>query len=144
MTKTTRALNPLAFLKPQITIIGSLIYAAALVAVIYQHVTVPPAPRSANPIDGINLTQAWRDLEFISDGYHPWGSKRNEEVQNYLLSRLDAILEDVDHKTVYSSSNNTFISNSPATPSLVTVFANDTSNFTAADSWSKRAASTLR
>lgn len=49
-------------------------------------------------------------------------------------------MKDVDHKTVYTSSNNTFISNSPATPALVTVFANDTSNFTAADSWSKRAA----
>lgn len=140
MAKTTRSFNPLAFLKAQVTTIGSLIYVAALVAIIYTHVSVPPAPRSASPVDGINLTQAWRDLEFISDGYHPWSSRRNGEVRSYLLSRLDAILHDVDHKTVYTSSNNTFISDSPAAPALVTVFANDTSNFTAADSWSKRAA----
>lgn len=146
MAKTTRSWSPLAFLAAQVTIIGSLIYAAAFVVVIYQHVYVPAAPRSATPINGINLTQAWRDLEFISDGYHPWSSRRNDEVRNYLLQRIEDVLSDVDYKTVYTTSNNTFISDSSsssssaAKPKLVTVFANDTSNFTAADSWSKRPA----
>lgn len=147
MAKTTRSTrNPLAFLKPQVTVIGSLIYAAAFFVVIYQHVTVPPAPRSATPVEGINLTQAWRDLEFISDGYHPWSSRRNDECREYLLHRIDAMLNDagVDYQTVYTSSSNnnnnhTFLSDSPSkTPKLVTVFANDTSNFTAADSWTGR------
>lgn len=145
MAKTTRSWSPLAFLNAQVTTIGSLIYAAAFVVVIYQHVFVPPAPSSATPVNGINLTQAWRDLEFISDGYHPWSSRRNDEVRNYLLHRIEDILSDVDHKTVYTTENNTFYSADVSTtsstrPSLVTVFANDTSNFTAADSWSKRAA----
>lgn len=140
MAKTTRSWNPIAFLSAQVTIIGSLIYLAAFVVVILQHVYVPAAPRSATPADSINLTQAWRDLEFISDGYHPWSSRRNGEVRNYLLRRIEDILDDVDHKTVYTTSNNTFVSDSSAKPKLVTVFANDTSNFTAADSWSKRPA----
>lgn len=144
MTTTTRSWSPLAFLKPQVTVIGSLIYAAVFFAVVFQHVRVPPAPRSAVPVDGINLTQAWRDLELISDGYHPWSSRRNGEVRKYLLDRIHAILDDanVDHKTVYTlSNNNTFVSEEgDSAPRLVTVFANDTSNFTAADSWSKRPA----
>ncbi|SMR44369.1 unnamed protein product [Zymoseptoria tritici ST99CH_3D1] len=140
MAKTRKgSWNPLSFLPVQVTIIGSLSYAVLLAALLWQHVTVPPAPSTAVPVAGINLTSAWLDLEFISDGYHPWGSKRNDAVREYLLQRIEEILKSnhVDHKTVYASPNNTFISDTVGVQS-VTVFANDTSNFTGPDSWTQK------
>lgn len=134
----TRSWNPIAFLPLQVTLIGSAVYIALFAVLLWVHTTVPSAPSTPTPASGINLTQAWLDLEHISDGYHPWGSRRNDEVKEYLLERVGEILKDVDHETVYAV-NGTFRSkDAKERTKSVTVFANDTSNFTAWDSWTKR------
>jgi Peptidase family M28 len=42
---------------------------------------------------GINLTEAWQDLQFLTNGYHPFNSHRNDEVRDWLLWRIQAILK---------------------------------------------------
>lgn len=130
-----RSRNPFKFLPVQVTVVCSLVYISLFAALLIVHHRIPPAPSSSHPIDGIDLAQAWRDLEFISDGFHPWGSRRNEVVKKYLLNRIHEEVESngVDVKTVYATDNG-FWSTSHK-PAPVTVFANDTSNFTAADDW---------
>ena len=131
----SRSWSPLAFLKPQVTIIASAAYIALFAVLIFVHTTVPSAPTSPTPVTGINLTEAWLDLEFLSDGYHPWGSRRNDVVRDYLLQRVEGILAKnrVGHQTVYANDQG-FISKEEGSQ-LVTVFANDTSNFTSQDDW---------
>ena len=43
---------------------------------------------------GANQTEAWLDLQTLSNGFHPYNSRRNDEVRNWLLTRIHAI---VDH-----------------------------------------------
>ncbi|KXT07367.1 hypothetical protein AC578_493 [Pseudocercospora eumusae] len=133
-----RSWNPLAFLPLQVSIIASLFYIALFAALLVVHVSVPPAPANPTPIDGVNLTAAWLDLEFLSDGYHPLGSRRNDVVKSYLLKRIEEILKDnrADQKTVYATEG-TWTSDVKG-ERAVTVFANDSSNFTSLDDWTHR------
>ena len=108
------------------------------VVLLTNHETLPNAPSNPTPIAGINLTEAWLDLKVLSEGYHPWGSRRNEAVREYLLQRIEQILDanNASSKTVYSV-DGVFRSTSHAAHD-VTVFANDTSNFTALDGFTKK------
>ena len=63
--------NPIAFVPAQVTIISSIVYIALFAVLIWVHHTVPSAPSNAVPVAGVNLTQAWLDLSYISDGFHP-------------------------------------------------------------------------
>lgn len=98
------------------------------------HTTVPSAPSDPTPVKGINLTQAWLDLDFISDGYHPIDSRRNEAVQKYLAQRVEEILEanEADYKIV----DGTGVKAKDG-PRAVTVFKDDVSNVTFVDDWRK-------
>jgi hypothetical protein len=43
----------------------------------------------------INMTEAWNDLQKITTlGYHPYNSKVNDQVRQYLLSRIKAIIDE--------------------------------------------------
>ena len=92
-----RPKNPIAFRPVQVTIITSLVYAVLIVALLIIHHVVPDAPKNEVPVAGINLTEAWQDLQTLSSGYHPYNSRRNDRIRNWLLLRLEAILnvEDV-------------------------------------------------
>ena len=48
------------------------------------------------PFEGVNITEAWRDLQFLSNGFHPYNSQRNDAVRNWLLQRVDGILADTN------------------------------------------------
>lgn len=84
MTRTLASWNPLAFVPFQVTLIASAVYLALGAFVLYTHHRVPSAPDTPVPVEGLNLTQAWLDLGFVSDGFHPVDSKRNEVVREYL------------------------------------------------------------
>ncbi|USW47685.1 Putative peptidase M28 [Septoria linicola] len=131
----TKSWNPIAFLPVQTTFWSSAIYIAIFAVLLIVHTTVPSAPTSPTPAAGIDLQQAWLDLEFLSQHYHPWGSRSNDEVRAYLLQRIDGILSEnqVGHKTVYADEHG-FLPHLEGAQ-LVTVFANDSSNFTAEDDW---------
>lgn len=88
--------NPIAFTPLPVTIITSLVYAALIVALLITHLVVPPAPNSPTPIVGTNVTEAWQDLQTLSNGFHPYNTRRNDDVRNWLLTRIEAILEGND------------------------------------------------
>ena len=85
--------NPISFTPLPVTIITSVIYAALIVALLVVHLVVPPAPASSTPVAGINLTEAWLDLRLLTQTYHPYNSRPNDHVRDWLLRRIEAILE---------------------------------------------------
>ncbi|KAI7197889.1 hypothetical protein KC316_g10533, partial [Hortaea werneckii] len=83
----TSSWNPLAFVPAQVTLITSAIYIALFAALLYTHHTVPSAPNDVAPEAGVNLTRAWLDLDYLSDGFHPVDSQRNDRVREWLVKR---------------------------------------------------------
>ncbi|KAL8643716.1 MAG: hypothetical protein Q9226_008164 [Calogaya cf. arnoldii] len=84
--------NPIGFTPLPVTIISSLVYTALFVALLVTHLVVPSAPRSPTPLSGVNLTEAWLDLQYISGAFHPYNSRRNDETRDWLLQRIEKIL----------------------------------------------------
>ncbi|KAI9703734.1 MAG: hypothetical protein M1836_007504 [Candelina mexicana] len=91
--RKSRFSNPFLFTPLPVTIITSLIYAGIIVALLIIHLIVPPAPTNPTPVAGVNTTEAWRDLQELTNGYRPYNSRRNDEVRDWLLRRISAILE---------------------------------------------------
>ncbi|KAH7047540.1 endoplasmic reticulum metallopeptidase 1 [Macrophomina phaseolina] len=89
----TRLGNPFAFTPYPVTFFVSVFYVAILASLLFVHHVVPPAPSSEAPAQGLNLTEAWRDLQYLSNGFHPYNSHRNDDVRNWLLSRIEQILD---------------------------------------------------
>lgn len=86
--------NPFAFRPAQVTIWTTLIYLALLIPLIILNETVPSPPSTSTPYTGVNLTEAWLDLATLTQGYHPYNSHKNDEVRNWLLLRIQEILEE--------------------------------------------------
>ncbi|KAI4154521.1 MAG: hypothetical protein LQ340_001636 [Diploschistes diacapsis] len=84
--------NPFAFTPLPVTIISTLVYCAVLVSLLVVHHVVPSAPENPVPVAGINVSEAWLDLKFLSTGYHSYNSRRNDVVRNWLLQRVEEIL----------------------------------------------------
>ncbi|OAP60982.1 hypothetical protein AYL99_05986 [Fonsecaea erecta] len=86
-----RLSNPFAFTRWPVTVITSAIYLVVIVALLIIHTTVPSPPTSPTPIHGLNLTEAWLDLELLTASYHPYNSRRNDQVHEWLLERINSI-----------------------------------------------------
>ncbi|KAL2223034.1 hypothetical protein M432DRAFT_597109 [Thermoascus aurantiacus ATCC 26904] len=86
----SRRRNPLAFTPGPVTLITSVVYFALLVPLIVIHHVLPSAP-STGP-EGVNITEAWADLQYLTGGFHPFNSHRNDEVHEWLLKRINDIL----------------------------------------------------
>ena len=85
--------NPFAFTPGPVTFFTSLAYAALLISLIVIHVNGPAAPPSNLLAKGIDIKEAWRDLQLLTQFYHPYNSRKNDEVRNYLLLRIEEILQ---------------------------------------------------
>lgn len=81
--------NPFAFTPLPVTIITSLVYVALIVSLLVVHHTVPEAPGN---LAGTNLTEAWQDLQTLTNGFHPFNSHRNDYIRDWLLQRVTAIV----------------------------------------------------
>lgn len=81
--------NPFAFTPLPVTITTSLVYGALIVSLLVVHHTVPDAPGN---LAGTNLTEAWLDLQTLSNGFHPYNSQRNDYIRDWLLRRITAIV----------------------------------------------------
>jgi hypothetical protein len=88
-----KVFNPIAFTPMAVTAVVAIVYLAILTPVIIIHETVPPPPDNPTLYRGLNLTQAWIDLKELSDGYHPYNSRRNDEVRDWLLLKIEGILD---------------------------------------------------
>ncbi|MCJ1365112.1 hypothetical protein MMC16_004232 [Acarospora aff. strigata] len=126
MVRRFRPLKPIGFTPLPVTIITSLVYAALLVALLVTHLMVPPAP--SKPVEGIDLTEAWRDLQDLSNGFHPYNSRRNDYVRDWLLRRIEAILD--GNKIHHSNDPFDELQQGGAAASHVVVFNDITSNTT--------------
>lgn len=86
--------NPIAFTPLPVTIIASVVYAALIIPLLIVHLVPPSAPTQSNtPFEGVNLKEAWQDLQILSADFHPFNSRKNDEVRNWLLTRVDDILK---------------------------------------------------
>jgi hypothetical protein len=82
--------NPLAFTPLPVIVVTCATYIALFAALLSVHLTVPPYP-SSTPA-GTNLTQSWLDLENITAQFHPYNSRANDNVRQYLLSRIKHVV----------------------------------------------------
>lgn len=85
--------NPFAFSPGPVTFWTTAIYLAVAIPIIWVHETVPPAPSDHSLYRGLNLTEAWLDLETISNAYHPYNSHENDVVREFLVNRSREILD---------------------------------------------------
>ncbi|KAH7334608.1 hypothetical protein B0J17DRAFT_602306 [Rhizoctonia solani] len=76
-----------------VTALVAVIYAAVFISsiLVYESVPAPPTPDRQQ---GLDLSQAWRDLQKITRVPHPYNSHSNGEVRDYLFHRLRAISRD--------------------------------------------------
>ncbi|KAL4911531.1 hypothetical protein BDW74DRAFT_164972 [Aspergillus multicolor] len=88
--KAPRA-NPIAFTPWPVTLITAVVYLAFVIPLLVVHHVVPPAP-SSSP-DGLNITEAWSDLQILTSGYRPYNSRQNDKIHEWLLQRIDEILD---------------------------------------------------
>ena len=86
--------NPIAFTPLPVTIITAIVYSGLIIALLVIHLVVPSAPSNPTPVNGVNLTEAWHDLQSLTNGFHPYNSHRNDEVRDWLLRRIEAILSE--------------------------------------------------
>jgi hypothetical protein len=76
-----------------VTLVIAVVYLGILIPLLVIHETVPAAPKNPTLYRGLNLTEAWFDLDELSNGYHPFNSRKNDQVRNWLLRRIKSILE---------------------------------------------------
>ncbi|KIW91156.1 uncharacterized protein Z519_08051 [Cladophialophora bantiana CBS 173.52] len=91
-----RLSNPFAFTRWPVTVITSTVYLVIIIALLIVHTTVPSPPSSPTPIRGINLTEAWLDLQLLTAAYRPYNSRRNDQVHDWLLERIESIAREND------------------------------------------------
>ena len=77
-------LNPFSFTPGPVIFFTSAVYVALVAALLVVHLRVPDYP-SSTPA-GINLTQAWRDLEHVTRQFHPYNSHANDDVRKYVVT----------------------------------------------------------
>ncbi|RHZ65897.1 hypothetical protein CDV55_106453 [Aspergillus turcosus] len=93
--------NPLGFTPWPVTVITSVVYLAIVVPLLVVHHVVPSAPHSSP--NGLNLTEAWADLQTLTNGFHPYNSHRNDEVHEWLLKRIHALIDSAPPASEYES-----------------------------------------
>ncbi|RMJ05072.1 Vacuolar membrane protease [Fusarium kuroshium] len=85
--------NPFAFRPGPVSFWTTVIYLALVIPLIYVHETVPSAPSDRSLYQGLNLTEAWLDLQTISRAFHPYNSHENDVVRQFLIDRTKEILD---------------------------------------------------
>lgn len=127
--------SPFSFLPLSVTVTVTVVYLALFIPILVIHETVPAAPKNPTAYEGLDLSEARLDLEELSKAFHPFNSRRNDDVRKWLLQRIDEILQAngveyaKDERTPFNhgvQSPGTTHSESPA----VTVFDDMISNYT--------------
>lgn len=85
--------NPIAFRPGQVTFWTTIIYLALLIPILVVHNTVPSVPSEKKLPHGVNMTEAWHDLASLTKEFHPYNSRANDRVRDWLLLRTQEILD---------------------------------------------------
>ncbi|RFU80810.1 hypothetical protein TARUN_1375 [Trichoderma arundinaceum] len=88
-----KLLNPFSFRPGPVTFWTTAVYLAVTIPLLYVHEVVPPVPSSHSLKQGLNLSEAWLDLQAITKEYHPFNSRANTDVRNYFIKRSKDILD---------------------------------------------------
>ncbi|OJJ89687.1 M28 family metallopeptidase [Aspergillus glaucus CBS 516.65] len=91
MTPKIFRANPLAFTPWPVTLLTAAIYLAFAIPLLVIHQVVPPAPTPSATPHGLNLSEAWTDLQLLTDGFRPYNSHQNDLVRGWLLERIGEI-----------------------------------------------------
>lgn len=91
MTPKLSRANPLAFAPWPVTFLTATIYLAFAIPLLVIHHIVPPAPTPSAAPHGLNLSEAWTDLQLLTDGFRPYNSHQNDLVRGWLLTRIGEI-----------------------------------------------------
>lgn len=75
-----------------VMLITAIIYLSIAIPLLVIHDVVPPAPSDDALPSGLNISEAWLDLAELTKAYHPYASRRNDEVHEWLLRRVEGIL----------------------------------------------------
>lgn len=118
--------NPVGFSKGPVTAVICAVYLAFAASLLYTHHVVPRAPKHDAPVKGINLTEAFGDLQTLASGFHPYNSRKNDEIREWLLRRIGEILK--QNKVEYVDDDGSQSSSKDKDPALVTVFNDNLSN----------------
>ncbi|KAL8365237.1 hypothetical protein RB595_004169 [Gaeumannomyces hyphopodioides] len=107
--------NPFAFRPAQVTFWTTVVYLALLIPLVLINEGVPPVnPDGSLFLDrGLNITEAWADLQEITRYFHHQNSRKNDDVRDYLLRRMEQIVHENEAQgqtTIFNdlSSNLTF------------------------------------
>ncbi|KAL8282608.1 hypothetical protein RB597_010032 [Gaeumannomyces tritici] len=107
--------NPFAFKSAQVTFWTTAVYLALLIPLVLINEGVPPVnPDGSLFLDrGLNITEAWADLQEITQYFHHQNSRENDDVRDYLLRRMKQIVHENEAQgqtTIFNdlSSNLTF------------------------------------
>lgn len=94
MTKTKHILG---FTARPVSFLTTAVYVVLFIPLLVIHTVLPPSP-VADP-RGLQLSEAWQDLLYLTNGFHPYNSHRNDVVHQWLLKRIDAIIGDARAST---------------------------------------------
>ncbi|KAI1080691.1 peptidase family M28 family [Whalleya microplaca] len=83
--------NPVAFKPLAVTFWTTVVYLAIIIPLIVVQETVPPPPSNPTLYAGLNLTKSWLDLTEISRKYHPFNSRENDRIHDWLLLELEGV-----------------------------------------------------
>ncbi|KAF9886919.1 hypothetical protein FE257_010660 [Aspergillus nanangensis] len=97
-SKLSRA-NPLGFTPWPVSITTTLVYLALVIPLLVVHHVVPSSPKS-NP-EGLDIDEAWADLQDLTRGFRPYNSHQNDVVHEWLLNRTKNILDATPSEEAY-------------------------------------------
>lgn len=104
------------------------VYIAVAIPLVWLHEVVPAAPSNPTPYTGVNTTEAWLDLAELTNGYHPYNSRRNDEVHEFLLRRIEEILQENEKLSIDHNGGTDAWKQSQKSSPAVTVFNDMESN----------------
>ncbi|CAG7854086.1 Vacuolar membrane protease {ECO:0000250/UniProtKB:P38244} {ECO:0000305}; AltName: Full=FXNA-related family protease 1 {ECO:0000250/UniProtKB:P38244} [Serendipita indica DSM 11827] len=89
----------LPFEKIPVTLVVLGCYLAAIISTLVVQEHLPSAPHDHHKI-GLDLDEAWRDLQAIAQVAHPFNSRENDDVGRYLVKRLKQFTKGNSHITL--------------------------------------------
>ena len=92
-----RPRNPLSFTPSPVTTITVVVYIVVIASLLFVHHILP----NPSQIDGVDLNEAWHDLQTLSTRFHPYNSHANDDVRHFLLQRIEEIAQPRNASTVH-------------------------------------------
>ncbi|KAG0634741.1 hypothetical protein HOY80DRAFT_506952 [Tuber brumale] len=89
----TRVKSILGFRPIPVTLLTIITYVSLFSALLFID-RQPPAVAKKGELDywGVDIEEAWSDLEVLTRDFHPYNSRSNDDVRAYLLDRIQEIL----------------------------------------------------